>query len=351
MNEMSADVSMRQRKLVGVMTAWTQKIQGLTFAIVVLVGCFAVMKGEMTTGALVACSILSSRMLGPIAQISGVLGRLQQAKVAKSSLDELMKRSVDQAPHAHLIHRPAVLGHYELNNVVFKYGEDDERASLAIQKLEIKTGEKIAILGRNGAGKSTLLQLLSGMQEPVQGQIKLDGIDLGLIDPSDVRRDMGLLNQNAHLFFGSVRENLKLGAPLATDQDLLNVLQMTGALNFVQNKKEGLDHLILEGGVGFSGGQRQALLLARLLLRQPNILLLDEPTASIDDVSEKQLIEQLKVWLGQKTLVIATHRRAVLELVDRIIVIHDGRIVMDGPKEQILKQSTMNQGQKHEPAK
>ena len=351
MNEMSADVSMRQRKLVGVMTAWTQKIQGLTFAIVVLVGCFAVMKGEMTTGALVACSILSSRMLGPIAQISGVLGRLQQAKVAKSSLDELMKRSVDQAPHAHLIHRPAVLGHYELNNVVFKYGEDDERASLAIQKLEIKTGEKIAILGRNGAGKSTLLQLLSGMQEPVQGQIKLDGIDLGLIDPSDVRRDMGLLNQNAHLFFGSVRENLKLGAPLATDQDLLNVLQMTGALNFVQNKKEGLDHLILEGGVGFSGGQRQALLLARLLLRQPNILLLDEPTASIDDVSEKQLIEQLKVWLGQKTLVIATHRRAVLELVDRIIVIHDGRIVMDGPKEQILKQSIMNQGQKHEPAK
>ena len=210
-------------------------------------------------------------MLGPIAQISGVLGRLQQAKVAKSSLDELMKKSVDQAPHAHLIHRPAVLGHYELNNVVFKYGEDDERASLAIQKLEIKTGEKIAILGRNGAGKSTLLQLLSGMQEPVQGQIKLDGIDLGLIDPSDVRRDMGLLNQNAHLFFGSVRENLKLGAPLATDQDLLNVLQMTGALNFVQNKKEGLDHLILEGGVGFSGGQRQALLLARLLLRQPNI--------------------------------------------------------------------------------
>ena len=122
-------------------------------------------------------------------------------------------------------------------------------------------------------------------------------------------------------------------------------------MNFVQNKKEGLDHLILEGGVGFSGGQRQALLLARLLLRQPNILLLDEPTASIDDVSEKQLIEQLKVWLGQKTLVIATHRRAVLELVDRIIVIHDGRIVMDGPKEQILKQSTMNQGQKHEPAK
>ena len=342
MNEAAADISMRQRKLVGIVGAWTQKVQGLTFAIVVLVGCFAVMKGEMTTGALVACSILSSRMLGPIAQISGVLGRFQQAKVAKTSLDELMKKPVDQAPNAHLIHRPVLNGHYELNNTVFTYSEDDAKPTLIIPKLEIQTGEKIAILGRNGAGKSTLLQLLSGMQEPVQGKIKLDGVDLGLIDPTDVRRDMGLLNQNAHLFFGSVRENLTLGSPLATDQELLNVLKLTGALSFVLDKKEGLDHQILEGGVGFSGGQRQTLLLSRLLLSQPNILLLDEPTAAIDDVSEKQLIENLKGWLGQKTLVIATHRRAVLELVDRIIVVHDGKIVMDGPKEQVLGNTQTN---------
>ncbi|WP_336931310.1 type I secretion system permease/ATPase [Acinetobacter tandoii] len=339
MNEAAADISMQQRKLVGVVGAWTQKVQGLTFAIVVLVGCFAVMKGEMTTGALVACSILSSRMLGPIAQISGVLGRFQQAKVAKTSLDELMKKPVDQAPQAHLIHRPALTGHYELKDTVFKYGNDDAKPTLIIPKLEIQSGEKIAILGRNGAGKSTLLQLLSGMQEPTQGKIKLDGVDLRLIDPMDVRRDMGLLNQNAHLFFGTVRENLTLGAPLATDQEIVNALNLTGALSFVLEKKEGLDHQILEGGMGFSGGQRQALLLARLLLRQPNILLLDEPTAAIDDVSEKQLIENLKGWLGHKTLVIATHRRAVLELVDRIIVVHDGKIVMDGPKNQVLNNS------------
>lgn len=351
MNEISAEISMRQRKLVGVMTAWTQKIQGLTFAIVVLVGCFAVMKGDMTTGALVACSILSSRMLGPISQIAGVLGRLQQAKVAKASLEELMKKPVDQPDQAHLIHRPAIFGHYELNNVIFQYGQDDERASLTIPKFEIKAGEKIAILGRNGAGKSTLLQLLSGMQEPVQGKIKLDGIDLGLIDPSDVRRDMGLLNQSAQLFFGSVRENLKLGAPLVSDDEILQALKITGALNFVLDKKEGLDHQILEGGIGFSGGQRQALLLTRLLLRQPNILLLDEPTAAIDDVTEKMLIDQLKTWLGNKTLVIATHRRAVLELVDRIIVVHEGRIVMDGPKAQVLNQTTQTQGQNNESAK
>ena len=345
MNEVSADISMRQRKIVGVLTAWTQKIQSLTFAIVVLVGCFAVMDGEMTTGALVACSILSSRMLAPIAQLAGVLGRLQQAKVAKKALDELMKKSVDQPEHSHLIHRPMINGDYSFNGVIFKYSENDPRPSLMIPKLEIKAGEKVAILGRNGAGKSTLLQLLSGMQSPIQGKIHLDGIDLGLIDPSDVRRDMGLLNQNAHLFFGTVRENLTLGAPLATDDDVLHALKITGALQFVQEKKEGLDHLILEGGVGFSGGQRQALLLTRLLIRQPNILLLDEPTAAIDDVAEKQLIDHLKQWLGHRTLVVATHRRAVLQLVDRIIVINDGRIVMDGPRDQILNQSAQPQAQ------
>lgn len=336
MNEVSANISMQQRKLVGVVTAWTQKVQGLTFAVVVLIGCFAVMKGDMTTGALVACSILSSRMLGPIAQISGVLGRLQQAKVAKISLDELMKKPIDQPDHAHLIHRPVILGDYELSNAIFKYSESNQKITLGIQKLEIKAGEKIAILGRNGAGKSSFLQLLAGMQELIQGQIKLDGIDLGLIDPSDIRRDIGLMNQNAHLFFGSLRENLKLGAPLATDQEIINALELAGALNFVQEKKEGLDFQILEGGTGFSGGQRQALLLARLLLCNPNILLLDEPTASIDDISEKQFIDNLKGWLGTRTLIVATHRRAILDLVDRIIVIHDGKIVMDGDKNTVL---------------
>ncbi|WP_151823147.1 type I secretion system permease/ATPase [Acinetobacter oleivorans] len=339
MNEISADISMRQRKLVGVMMAWTQKIQGLAFAIVVLVGCFAVMKGEMTTGALVACSILSSRMLGPIAQISGVLGRLQQAKVAKTGLDELMKKPVDQPPYAHLIHRPVLSGNYELNQVEFRYNETEGKPILLIPKLNIKAGERIAILGRNGAGKSSLLQLLAGMQEPIKGQIKLDDIALGLIDPLDIRRDIGLLNQNAHLFFGSIRENLKLGAPLATDSDVLKALDLSGALEFLQEKKEGLDYQILEGGAGLSGGQKQALLVARLLIRKPNVLLLDEPTAAFDDVSEKQFIEQLQSRLGNKTLIVATHRRAILELVDRVIVVNNGKIVMDGPKEQVLKLS------------
>lgn len=212
-----------------------------------------------------------------------------------------------------------------------------------IPHLKIRAGERIAILGRNGAGKSTLLQILSAMQTPNSGSVHLDELDISLIDPADVRRDMGLLNQNAHLFYGTIRENLTLGAPLARDEDILKALKVTGALSFVHEKKEGLDHLVLEGGVGFSGGQRQALLLARLLIRQPNILLLDEPTAAIDDVAEKQLIDHLRGWLGYRTLIVATHRRAVLELVDRIIVMNDGKIVMDGPADKVLQQSAAKQ--------
>lgn len=339
MNEVSADISKQQRKLVGITQLWTQKIQGITFAVVVLVGCFAVMDGEMTTGALVACSILSSRMLGPIAQITGILGRLQQAKIAKKGLDELMSQPVDQPEYSHLIHKPAINGQYDLKHLTFKYHEDDEGHNLAITELHIKPGEKIAILGRNGAGKSTLLQLLAGMQEPNQGKLLLDGIDLGLIDPADVRRDVGLLNQNAHLFFGTVRENLMLGAPLVSDEDMFKVLKMTGAIDLIDSKKQGLDYQILEGGIGLSGGQRQALLMARLLIRQPNILLLDEPTSALDEVTEQQFIHQFKKWLGHRTLLIATHRRAVLDLVDRIIVINEGKIIMDGPKDQILNSS------------
>lgn len=336
MNEVSADVSMRQRKIVGWLNAWTQKIQALTYAIVVLVGCFAVMKGDMTTGALVACSILSSRMLAPISQVTGVLGRWQQAKVAKNGLDELMQKPVDRPDRAQLIQRKVLSGDYDFKGVVFKYTEDDPRPTLVIPQLKIHAGEKVAILGRNGAGKSSLLQLLSGMQLPVQGKISLDGVDQSLLDPDDIRRDMALLNQNAHLFFGTIRENLTLGAPLASNDEIIRALQITNALEIVEQKKEGLDHLILEGGVGFSGGQKQALLLTRLLLRNPNIVLLDEPTASIDDVSEKVLIQHLKEWLGHRTLVVATHRPAVLQLVDRIIVVHEGKIIKDGPRDAIL---------------
>ena len=207
---------------------------------------------------------------------------------------------------------------------------------MELPNLNIKPGEKIAVLGRMGAGKSTLLQLFAGMYKPTAGVIRLDGIDLSLIDPSDVRRDVGLLAQGSNLFHGTIRENLLLGRPMASDRELLEALRMSGGLSLVQGRPEGLDELIQEGGLGLSGGQRQALLLARTVVRQTSVLLLDEPTAHFDEVTEHQVIDALTPWLAPRTLIVATHRMQVLQWVDRIIILDGGRVVMDGPKKHVL---------------
>lgn len=339
MNEVSAEIAKKQRLISGLLTSWTQTVQSLMYVLVILAGSFMVMDGDMTTGALVACSILASRMVGPLSQVTGLFVRLQQAKVAKSGLDELMQREVDQPDEATRIHRPVLRGQYHLQGVRFKYNEEDGQSVLSIANLKINAGEKVAILGKNGAGKTTLLQVLAGLQRATTGKTLLDDLDITMIDPSDVRRDVGLLSQQASLFFGTIRENLTLGAPLATDHAILQALQFVGLMEFIQSKKEGLDYLILEGGIGLSGGQKQSLLLARTLIREPNVLLMDEPSAWLDEVSEKRLIDNLKGWLGHRTLIVATHRLAVLSLVDRIIVLNDGQVVMDGPKDQILSQT------------
>jgi ATP-binding cassette subfamily C protein LapB len=337
-NDVAATISMRQRFITSLLMSWTQEVQSIVYAVVLLIGCYMVMAGDMTTGALVGTTILASRTIAPLAQISGVLSRWQQAKVARKGLDELMQRPTDMPENNKVVHKAVLHGNYTLKNTVFYYDEEEKIADLSIAQLNIKAGEKIAVLGRNGAGKSTLLQLLSGMQTVQQGQVLLDNISINQLDPADVRRDMGLLNQNARLFFGSIRENITMGKPQASDEDIQRALMLSGALSFVQKQKNGLNYMIMEGGNGLSGGQRQALLLARNLILQPNILLLDEPTAWLDEMSEQHLIEHLHHWMGNRTLVIATHRLAMLKIVDRIIVLDNGKIVLDGPKETILQQ-------------
>jgi ATP-binding cassette subfamily C protein LapB len=202
--------------------------------------------------------------------------------------------------------------------------------------LRIAAGEKVAILGRNGAGKSSLLQLLAGMYRPQEGSLLLDSLRLELIDPYDVRRDVAFLSQQANLFFGTLRDNLTMGRPNASDEELLEALRLSGALGMVQALPDGLEHMVQEGGRGLSGGQRQSLLLARTLLRQPRVLLLDEPTAWLDEVGEQGLIRHLEPWLASRTLVVATHRPAVLKWVDRIIVVDNGRVVLDDTKQAVL---------------
>lgn len=335
-NETTAGSSMELRDLVQRLSSWAQTVQGAVFAFVIFFGAPMVMAGELSTGVLVAASMLSSRMLAPLASVTQIISRWQQARVAREALDKLLTLPVDTAEDAQRIHKPMIRGTFRLQDASF--GHDPETPVLKVGRLAIARGERIAILGRNGSGKSTLLSGLAGLLEPLAGEIRVDDVVMGLIDPTDLRRDIGYLGQGARLFHGTLRENLTLGAPMATDERILAALGQLGLSDFVRKLPEGLDHMVQEGGLGLSGGQRQGLLLVRLLLRRPNVLLLDEPTAALDEVTEAAVINTLAGLEDDVSVIVATHRPAVLRMVDRLIVVNNGTIAMDGPKDQVLAQ-------------
>ncbi len=337
LNATTADTGLQLRSLTNGLVTWTQSVQGAVFAIVIVFGAPMVIAGDLTTGSLVAASMLASRMMAPMAQLNHVLTRWQQAKVALKGLNHLMQLPVDHPENSKRVHLPVIRGDFHIRDSALRY-DPMAPVALHINELRIRPGERIAVLGRNGAGKSTLLQALAGAMDLATGELSIDGIAMNHLDPADLRRDVGLLQQHARLFHGTLRDNLVLGAGRASDQELLAALSISGALEFIRHLPKGLDHLILEGGLGLSGGQRQSLLLSRLLLRQPNVLLLDEPTASLDDVTEKRLLDDLLLWCEGRTLVMATHRLSVLQRVERIIVVDNGRIVIDAPREAALAQ-------------
>lgn len=342
-NTVSASISLKQRRIVNFLVTWSQEIQALTYVLILLLGAYLVIIGDITTGTLVGTSILASRLLGPLAQWAGVLSRLQYAKVAYRSVNQLMTKAVDNPENSNLLHKPAIKGDYELTALELTYSAKDKSPALDIKSLKIKAGERVAILGRMGSGKSSLLNLLCGMSIATKGSVYVDHSNIRNIDPSDVRRDITLLSQNSRLVFGSIRDNLLLGNPQATDDELVQAINVSGAFPVIQ--KHGIDYMIQEGGKGLSGGQKQTIMLARVLLKNPNVLLLDEPTASIDEVTEAYIIKSLAQWLTNRTLILSTHKPALLKLVDRIIVLDQGKIVVDGPKDTVLLQLSQ-QGQK-----
>jgi ATP-binding cassette subfamily C protein LapB len=335
-NAANADSNLKMRSLTNTLTSWSHSVQTSVFAVIVFCGAPLVMAGDMTTGSLVACSILGSRMMAPMAQITQVLSRYQHAKIGLKSLDGIMELPIDHPGAERKISVSGLSGNYRFKSTPFFYDEAAGRPALSLNNFSLAAGEKIALLGKNGAGKSTLLMALSGMIEPASGEVLIDDLTLAHIDPRDLRRDIGLVTQQSRLFYGTIRENVLLGAQDAPQSSLLEALTMTGADEFIRLLPKGLDHIIDEGGRGLSGGQQQALLLSRLIIRDPNIVLLDEPTASMDEATERLFVDRFRRWSKGKTVVIATHRMRMLDLVDRIVVVDAGKIIVDGSKPDAL---------------
>ena len=337
-----ANIGMKQRVWGARLSGWASTIQQITYAGMLVFGCYLVMEGNITTGTLVACSLLSSRTIAPLMQLTMVFSRWQHAKMAMNGLDDLLKKPLDKSADQKMAHCPVLAGHYQVQKVQYSYDPEKGDQAAQIDGLEIKPGERVAILGKTGAGKSTLLKLLSGQAQASKGKVIIDGVDMAHIDPMDVRRQVGYLSQDSRLFFGTLRQNLMLGHPHATEAELIQALRISGAIGMVQQDAASLDRLINEGGRGLSGGQRQMVLLSRLIVRNPQIVLLDEPTASMDEQLEAWVIRQLQQWLTGRTLVLVTHRPALLNLVDRIVVMENGKVIADGPRDTLLQQAARN---------
>lgn len=329
--------SARSRFISSGMVNFTMLVQQSITVSMVLWGVFLIGDGELTVGALIACVILSGRGLAPLGQLAGLMVRYQQARAAYLMLDLLMSGPVDRAVGRRFVHRARLRPNFAFERLTFSYpGQQGE----AIHELScaIEEGEHVGILGRVGSGKSTLLRLATGLYQPTSGAVMLDGVDLQQLDPALVRRQVGLIAQTPNLFYGTLRDNLVLGAPGVDDERLLSVIDMVGLGPMVSHHPLGLDLVIGERGQGLSGGQRQSVSIARTLLMNPGALLMDEPTSAMDHNTEANFLNAMKHFSARRTLMIATHKPSVLALVGRLLVLEGGRLLMDGPRDRILRE-------------
>lgn len=310
---------------------------------IVLVGMYMVRDGELSTGALIACVILAGRAIAPVAQVAGLINKYHYARTALKTLNRVMSLPEERPQNRRFLHRPVLHGLYAVENLGYSYAGATVPA-LQNLRFAIQTGERVGIIGRIGSGKSTLVKLLMKFYQPESGVIRLDGTDLQQIDPVDLRRDISYIGQDTTLFRGTVRENIAMGHPGATDEDVLKAAQISGAHAFIRHHPLGYDAPVGEGGSGFSGGQKQAIAIARALVGNPHMLICDEPTNEMDNMSETLLVKSLQNWLdeGKRGLIVVTHRFSLLDMVDRLILMDQGKILMDGPKEQVV--AALNSG-------
>jgi ATP-binding cassette subfamily C protein LapB len=285
---------------------------------------------------LVAANMLSGRILGPIAGIAAVMTRATQTTSALRSIDRLMSLERERPPEKIFVAREITQGRIEFKNVSFGYPGSQAKALDGIS-FAIKPGEKIGIIGRVGSGKTTVGRLTTAFYPPSEGTILIDGIDIRQYDPADLRAGIGFVLQDTDLFYGKLRDNITLGKSDATDEEVLQAARLSGVETFIAGHPQGYEMMISEGGRSLSGGQKQAIGLARVLIRKPKVLFLDEPTAHFDVRSEAEFLERLKALSkGEMTIIVSTHRPSLLSLVDRILVFDNGKIIADGPADQIL---------------
>ena len=280
--------------------------------------------------------MLSSRAVAPLGQVVGLLMQYHNAKVALTSLEQVMANPVERPNDANFVHRPELRGNIEFRDVAFNY-PNTQVAALKSVSFAIREGEKVVVIGRIGSGKTTLQKLLMGLYQTTGGAVSIDGVDVRQLDPADLRRNIGYVPQDVTLFYGTLRDNISIGAPFADDTAILAAAEAGGLTEFVNRHPDGFEMMIGERGESLSGGQRQGVAIARAFLMDPPILLLDEPTSAMDFSSEQQFKERLKTIAAHKTVIIVTHRNSLLDLATRIIVIDDGKVVADGPRDQVIQ--------------
>ncbi len=312
---------------------WAQ--QSVNIALVVT-GVYLIGHNELTLGGLIACSMLGSRALQPVGQVTGLLMQYHNASTALHSLDEILRQPVERPDGANFVTRQNFEGAIEFKDLCFNY-PGQQVAALRNVSLRIAPGEHVAILGRVGSGKTTLQKLILGLYQPSEGAVLVDGIDLRQLDPAELRRHVGYVSQDAGMFYGTLRENLTIAARHASDEEVIEAARIGGILEFVNGHPQGFDMMVGERGESLSGGQRQGVALARAVIGRPSILLLDEPTGAMDHSSEEEVKRQLGEFARGRTLIIVTHRTSLLALASRVIVVDAGRVVADGPKERVIE--------------
>lgn len=331
-----ARTSAQMRLLSASATNSSATIAQLTNVVLIVAGVYLIHERMLTMGGLIAVTMLGGRAMAPLGQAVGLLMQFQNARMSLETLDKLMAQPVERPDAAAFIHRPEIQGEIEFRNVSFAYPDQGE-AALQNISLRITPGEHVVILGRTGSGKTTLQKLMLGLYQPTDGVVRIDGIDLRQLDPADLRRNVGFVGQDATLFYGTLRENIAIGAPYADDSTIVAAAEVAGLAQFVNRHPKGFDMLIGERGESLSGGQRQEVAIARAVLMDPPVLLMDEPTSAMDFSTEHGFKERLKRFGAHKTVVIVTHRSSLIDLATRIIVVDDGRIVADGPRDQVVE--------------